>query len=162
MLVFFDDKQSYKKLWDEHVQNVDMVLKLLEEKQLYANPSKCSFGVQEFEYLGHIISHEGVKVDPKKIKPTMEWIIPKTLNNIRGFLLLIGYYRKFVKNYGQIETPITTLLKNKEFSWTKKETKYFENLKEVMCMAPIMTMPNFTKKHLLWNVISPNMALVKF
>jgi hypothetical protein len=63
-----------------------MVLKLLEEKQLYANPSKCAFGVQEVEYLGHIVSHEGVKVDPNKIKAMMEWPIPKTLKKLRGFL----------------------------------------------------------------------------
>jgi hypothetical protein len=103
VLVFFDDILIYNKSWEEHVQHVDMVLKLLEEKQLYANPSKCAFGVQEVEYLGHIVSHEGVKVDPNKIKSMMEWPIPKTLKNLRGFLGLMGYYHKFVKNYGQIQ-----------------------------------------------------------
>jgi hypothetical protein len=75
---------------------------LLEEKQLYENPSKSSYGVQEVEYLGHIVYHEGGKVHPKKIKVMMEWSIPKTLKNIRGLLGLAGYYHKFVKNYGQI------------------------------------------------------------
>jgi hypothetical protein len=63
-----------------------MVLKLLEEKQLYAKPAKCAFGVQEVEYFSHIVSHEGVKVDPNKIKPMMEWSIPKTLKNLKGSL----------------------------------------------------------------------------
>jgi hypothetical protein len=67
VLVFFDDILTYNKYWEEHVHHVDRVLQLLEEKQLYANPSKCAFGVQEVEYLGHIVSHEGVKVDPSKI-----------------------------------------------------------------------------------------------
>jgi hypothetical protein len=145
VLVFFDDILIYNKSWEEHVQHVDMVLKLLEEKQLYANPSKCSFGVQEVEYLGHIVSHEGVKVDPNKIKSMMEWPIPKTLKNIRGFLGLTGYYHKFVKNYGQITTPLTMLLKKEAFSWTQEATKYFENIKEAMCMTPVLAMPDFTK-----------------
>jgi hypothetical protein len=71
-----------------------LVLKLLEEQQLYANPSKCAFGVQEVEYLGRIVSHEDVKVGPNKIKAMMEWPIPKTLKNIRAFLGLTGYYHK--------------------------------------------------------------------
>jgi hypothetical protein len=72
------------------------VLQLLKEKQLYAKPSKCFFGVKGVEYLGHIVSHEGVKVDPNKIKAMMDWPISKTLKNPRGFLGLTGYYHKFV------------------------------------------------------------------
>jgi hypothetical protein len=102
MLVFFDGILIYKKYWEELVQHVDRVLQLLEEKQLYANPCKCTFGVQEEEYLGHIISHEGVKLDPKKVKSMRECLVPKTLKKIRGFLGLRGYYHKFFKNYGQI------------------------------------------------------------
>ena len=76
------------------MQHVDKVLQLLKEQQLYAKPSKCFFGVKEVDYLGHFVSHEGVKVDPNKIKATMDWSIRKTLKNIRGFLGLIGYYHK--------------------------------------------------------------------
>ena len=83
------------------MQHVDMVLKQLEEQQIYANHFKFAFGVQEVEYLGNIVSHEGMKVDPNKIKAMMEWTIPKTLKNLRGFLGLTRYYRKFIKNYGQ-------------------------------------------------------------
>ena len=91
---------------------------LLEVEQLYEKPYKCFFGVQEVEYLGHIVSHEGVKADPNKIKARKEWRIPTTLRHIQGFLGLTGYYHKFVKNYGIIATPLTTLLKKDEFSWT--------------------------------------------
>jgi hypothetical protein len=115
MLVFFDDILIYKKSWEAHVQHVNRVLKQLKEKQCYAKPSKCAFGVQEVEYLGHIVSHEGVKVDPNKIKDIRECPIPKTLKKLRGFLGLKGYYRKFVKNYGQIAAPLTTLLKKEAF-----------------------------------------------
>jgi hypothetical protein len=121
------------------------VLQLLKEKQLYAKPSKCFFGVKEVYYLGHIVSHEGVKVDPNKIKAMMDWTIPKTLKNLRGFLGLTGYYRKFVRNYGRIAAPLTTLTKKDAFSWTPEATKAFEQLKEVMCTTLVLTTPDFTK-----------------
>jgi hypothetical protein len=145
VLVFFDDILIYSKSWEDHVRHVDKVLQLLKEQQLYAKPSKCFFGVKEVEYLGHIVSHEGVKVDPNKIKAMMDWPIPKTLKNLRGFLGLTGYYRKFLRNYGRIETPLTTLTKKDGFSWTPEATKAFEQLKEVMCKALVFTTPDFTK-----------------
>ena len=145
VLVFFDDILIYSRSWKDHVQHVDRVLKLLEEKQLYAKISKCFFGVQEVEYLGHIVSHEGVKVDPNKIKSIKEWKVPKTIRQLRGFLGLTGYYRKFVKNYGRIAAPLTTLLKKDAFSWNPEATKAFENLKESMCRAPVLATPDFTK-----------------
>jgi hypothetical protein len=117
----------------------------LEEKQLYAKISKCAFGVQEVEYLGHIVSQEGVKVYPNKIKSMREWPIPKTLKKLRRFLGLTEYYHKFVKNYGQIETPITTLLNKEAFSWTEEATKAFEKLKEAMCTTLVLATPDFTK-----------------
>ena len=82
VLVFFDDILIYNKPWKDHVEHVDRVLKLLKEKQLYAKSSKCFFGVQEVEYLGHIVSHEGVKVDPSKIKTIKEWKIPTSIKHM--------------------------------------------------------------------------------
>ena len=90
VLVFFDDILIYSKSWEEHVQHVDKVLQLLKEQQLYAKHSKWFFGVKEVDYLGHIVFHEGVKVDPNKIKEMMDCLIPKTLKNIKG---LLGLFR---------------------------------------------------------------------
>jgi hypothetical protein len=145
VLVFFDDILIYSKSWEDHVQHVDKVLQLLKEKKIYAKPSRCLFGVKEVEYLGHIVSHEGVKVDPNKINAILDWLIPKTLKNLRGFLGLTGYYCKFFWHYGRITTPLMTLTKKDAFSWTPEETKAFEQLKEVMCKALVLTTPNFTK-----------------
>jgi hypothetical protein len=132
LLVLFDDILIYSKSWEGHVRHVDKVLQLLKEQQLYAKPSKCFFGVKEVDYLGHIVSHEGVKLDPNKIKAMMDWTIPKTLKNLRGFWGLTGYYHKFVQNYGRIATPLTTLTKKDALSWTLEAVKAFEQLKEVM------------------------------
>jgi hypothetical protein len=149
VLVFFDDILIYSKSWEDHVRHVDRVLQLLNEQHLYAKPSKCFFGVKEVEYLGHIVYHEGVEVDPNKIKSMMDWTIPKTLKNLRGFLGLTGYYHKFVRNYGIITTPLTALTKKDAFSWTLEETKYFEQLKEEMCKAPLLTTLNFKKTFIM-------------
>jgi hypothetical protein len=101
--------------------------------------------VKKVEYLGHIVSHEGVMVDPNKIKAMMDWLIPKTLKNLRVFLGLTGYYRKFVWHYGRIETPLTTLTKKDAFSSNPEATKSFEQLKEVMCKDPVLITLYFTK-----------------
>ena len=95
--------------------------------------------------MGHIISHEGVKVDPDKIKSMMDCSIPKTMKNLRGLLGLTRYYHKFVRNYGIITSPLTSLLKKDAFSWTPEATQSFQQLKEAMCKAPVLVTPNFTK-----------------
>jgi hypothetical protein len=112
--------------------------------------------VKEVEYLGHIVSHEGVKVDPNKIMAMMDWQIPKTLKNLKGFLGLAGYYRKFVRHYGRIAAPLTTLTKKDSFSWTPEATKVFEQLKEVMCKALVLTTPDFTKTFIVECDVSRN------
>ena len=99
--------------------------------------------------MGHIVSHEGVKVDPKKIKSMIDWPIHKTPKNIQGFLGLTRYYHKFVCNYGIIVAPLTTLLKKYAFSWPLEETQAFQQLKEAMCKAPILATPNFIKTFIM-------------
>jgi hypothetical protein len=113
------------------------------------NHPNVSLGVKEVDYLGHIVSHEGVKVNPNKIKAMMDWPIPKTLKNLRGFLGLKGYYHKFVRNYGRIAATLMKLTKKDEFSWTPEATKYFEQLKEVMCKYLVLSTPDFTKTFIL-------------
>ena len=115
VLVFFDDILIYSGTWAAHLQHVDLLLQLLRTHKLFVKMSKCSFGMEEVEYLGHIVGREGVKVDPKKIQAMQNWPQPKTLKRLRGCLGLIGYYHKFIHNYGRIAEPLTQLLKKNSF-----------------------------------------------
>ena len=90
------------------MKHLEHVLSLLEKNQFYSKLSKCSFGKEEVEYLGHVIS-QGVKVDLEKIKAITEWPKPKNISKLRGFLGLTGYYRRFIKNYAHLTTPLSNL-----------------------------------------------------
>ena len=111
VLVFFDDILVFSKKLDDHVSHLKLVLEVLLKNQLFAKMSKCVFRCQEVEYLGHLILGEGVRIDPKKIEAMQNWPTPTSIMALRGFLRLIGYYRKFIKNYRVIDAPSTALLK---------------------------------------------------
>jgi hypothetical protein len=111
---------------------VDRVLHLLSQHQLFLKQSKCDFGASEVEYLGHLVDKDGIRVDPKKIEAMQDWPHPKTLKILCGFLGLIGYYHKFVKNYGKIAAPLTALLKKNSFNWNPVTPQAFQTLKMAM------------------------------
>jgi hypothetical protein len=95
------------------------------------------------------VGKDGVKVDSKKIEAMKDWSHPKTLKRLHGFLGLIGYYRKFVKNYGKIATPLMDLLKKNSFTWTPTAAQAFQTLKMAMCTTPVLALPDFTKTFVL-------------
>lgn len=145
VLVFFDDILIYNKTWKEHLQHLEKVLIVWEEHHFYAEKYKCTFGKEEVEYLGHIISKEEVNVDPNKIKAIREWPILVNISKLRGFLGLTGYYRRFIKTYAHITAPLSNLPKKNSFQWNDEAEKCFEDLKEVMSSAPILETPYFSK-----------------
>lgn len=106
VLVFFDDILIYSPDLHSHLSHLEMVLSVLQKNVLFAKPSKCYFGVTSVEYLGHIVSKEGVSTDPGKVEAIKSWPRPSNLKELRGFLGLTGYYRKFVKRYGIISKPL--------------------------------------------------------
>ena len=127
------------------MKHLEKVLQFLQQHQLYVNQKKCSFGQRELEYLGHIVTGNGVAANPKKVVTMVDWPIPKDLKSLRGFLGLTGYYRHFVQNYGKIALPLTNLLKKDSFLWNKEAQDSFENLKTAMVQIPVLAIPNFDK-----------------
>jgi len=115
VLVFFDDILVYSSSWKEHLLHLEVVLQLLHKHQLYAKFSKCSFGLQQVDYLGPTISGQGVGMDKDKVQAVLKWPIPQNVKQLRGFLGLTGYYRKFIQSYAVIATPLTDLLKKDKF-----------------------------------------------
>ncbi|KAL0439149.1 UNVERIFIED_CONTAM: Retrovirus-related Pol polyprotein from transposon.6 [Sesamum latifolium] len=145
ILVFFYDILVYSKDWKDHLVQLQVTLELLRKHQLFAKRSKCDFGKETIEYLGHIISKDGVSTNPSKIECMQNWPQPKTLKELRGFMGLTEYYRKFIKRYGVLSKPLTELLKKDNFSWTPLTSNAFNNLKQAMTSAPVLALPDFTK-----------------
>ena len=140
VLVFFDEILVFNSNFSDHLSHLKIVLEVLQSHQLYAKKSKCVFGCAEVEYLGHIISSNGVKDDPKKTLAMQQWPITQNAKALRGFLGLTGYYRKFIRNYAQ---PLTNLLKKDGFHWTDKALLTFNELKAAIAQPSMLALPDF-------------------
>lgn len=130
ILVFFDDILVYFKSWEDHLKHLQTILHILSTNSLFAKESKCRFSVTQVEYLGHIISEQGVAVDPTKIQVVIKWPRPISTKKVRGFLGLAGYYRKFIRNFGCMAAPLTQLLTKDGFQWNEAADVAFNQLKQ--------------------------------
>ena len=120
-----------------------MVLQTLREHKLFSKFSKCEFWLKKIQFLGHIISDEGIRVDPSKIQDIVNWKRPTTVTEIRSFLSLTGYYRRFVQDFSRIAGPLSRLTQKKlKFEWTDKVKKSFQELKKRLTTAPVLTLPD--------------------
>jgi hypothetical protein len=145
-LVFVDDILVYSKTLADHKAHLAEVFGILQHHHLYLKKSKCTFAQQSLEYLGHIISSSGVAIDPAKIQAITEWPTPTNVKQLRGFLGLLEYYRKFIRNYGVISRPLTDLLKkNVLFQWNTQHQQSFQALKQALATALVLALPDFTK-----------------
>ncbi|KAL4366721.1 hypothetical protein GQ457_05G025250 [Hibiscus cannabinus] len=120
VIVFIDDILIYSRNKDEHAEHLRIVLQTLRDRQLFAKFSKCEFWHSEVAFLGHVISTKGIMVDPKKVQTILDWRPPRNVGEVRSFLSLAGYYRRFVKGFSAIALPLTKLLrKDQPFEWSE-------------------------------------------
>ncbi|GJX77263.1 putative reverse transcriptase domain-containing protein [Tanacetum coccineum] len=142
VIVFIDDILIYSKDEKEHEEHLKVILELLKKEKLYAKFSKCEFWIPKVQFLGHVIDSRGIHVDPAKIESIKDWASPKTPTEIRQFLGLAGYYRRFIEGFSKIAKSMTKLTqKGIKFDWGEKEENAFQLIKQKLCSAPILALP---------------------
>ncbi|GJZ23242.1 putative reverse transcriptase domain-containing protein [Tanacetum coccineum] len=142
VIVFIDDILIYSKDEKEHEEHLKAILELLKKEKLYAKFSKCEFWIPKVQFLGHVIDSRGIHVDPAKIESIKDWASPKTPTEIRQFLGLAGYYRRFIEGFSKIAKSMTKLTqKGIKFDWGEKEENAFQLIKQKLCSAPILALP---------------------
>ncbi|GKB38265.1 putative reverse transcriptase domain-containing protein [Tanacetum coccineum] len=151
VIVFIDDILIYSKNKEEHKEHLRIILELLQNEKLYAKFLKCEFWLDSEKFLGHVINSQGVHVDPAKVEAIKSWSAPKSPTEVRQFLGLAGYYRRFIEGFSLIVKPLTKLTqKNKTYEWGKEEEEAFHLLKDKLCSAPILALPKGSKDFVVY------------
>jgi hypothetical protein len=146
VVIYLDDILVYSKTKDDHVRHLRDVLSKLREHKLYAKIVKCEIMKNVVEYLGHFISSQGISVDKRKIDAVYNWPTPYNVSELRSFLGLASYYRKFVKGFSALVTPLTTFLhKEQTFRWDNEQKQAFDNIKHCLTTAPVLLIPDPSK-----------------
>lgn len=157
VLIFMDDILIYSSTMEEHCVLLTKVFDIIREHQFFVKLSKCSFAQQEIEYLGHCISAAGIATEPSKVQAVQHWPVPRNLKELRVFLGLTGYYRKFIRNYRMISRPLTELLKKGVPNvWSPITQEAFLLLKQALVQAPVLANPDFSKEFILETDASEN------
>ena len=140
MVIFIDDILVYSKNKEEHERHLRVVLQTLKEHQLFAKLKKFEFWLDQIHFLSHVVSNDGISVDPSKVEAVLNWKRPTTMFEVRSFLGMIGYYRRFIKGFSKIFLPLTRLTqKNAKFVWNKECHSSFEELKKKLISATVLT-----------------------
>ncbi|GJZ79171.1 putative reverse transcriptase domain-containing protein [Tanacetum coccineum] len=151
VIVFIDDILIYSKNKQDHEEHLKIILELLKKEELYAKFSKCEFWIPKVQFLGHVIDNKGIHVDPAKIESVKDWASPKTPTEIRQFLGLAGYYRRFIEGFSKIAKPMTKLTQKKvKFEWGDKQEAAFQLLKQKLCSAPILALPEGSEDFIVY------------
>ena len=147
-LVYLDDTIIVGRTFEEHLMNLEEVLQRFEASKLKLNPDKCRWALQEVAYLGHIVSKDGIRTDPSKVEAVKNWAPPRSLKELRSFLGLTGYYRKFIPGYSKVAKPLTNLTKkDAAWLWGELEQTAFDGLKNALCSDPILQFPSPDPRH---------------
>lgn len=152
MIVFIDDILVYSPSLGDHVVHLSIVLQKLREEQLFAKFSKCEFWLHQIGFLGHIVSGDGIAVDPEKIRAVVDWPRPTTVTEIRSFLGLAGYYRRFIEGFATLSSPMTKLTrKDARFDWTDDCETAFQELKRKLTTTPVLAIPKSGEKFIIFS-----------
>ncbi|KAK8948956.1 hypothetical protein KSP39_PZI005193 [Platanthera zijinensis] len=147
VVVYLDDIVIYSNSMEEHVEHLRIIFQALRENELYVKRSKCTFGVEEVHFLGHVIGHGRLKMDAAKIQAIVDWEPPTKVTELRSFLGLANYYRRFIQGYSRRAAPLTDLLKkDKTWAWDEGCQQAFEDLKLAMSTEPVLSLPDFGKE----------------
>ena len=139
VVVFIDDILVYSETPEDHEQHLRIVLSRLREHKLYTKFSNCEFWLRKVQFLGHVLSEEGISVDPSKVQQVMDWNAPTSVTEIQSFLGLAGYYRRFIPDFSKIAKPMTRLLqKDEKFEWTPECESAFRTLRTLLTTAPVL------------------------
>ncbi|GJT63760.1 putative reverse transcriptase domain-containing protein [Tanacetum coccineum] len=151
VIVFIDDILIYSKDKKEHEEHLKAILELLKKEKLYAKFSKCKFWIPKVQFLGHVIDSRGIHVDPAKIESIKDWASPKTPTEICKFLSLAGYYRRFIEGFSKIAKSMTKLTqKGIKFNWGEKEENTFQLIKQKLCSASILALPEGSEDFMVY------------
>ena len=147
VLIYLDDILVFSKNPEEHLQHLRQVLEILRHEKFYGRLHKCAFFKKELKYLGHIVSAEGIRVDPKQIEKVNEWPVPTDVSEVRSFLGLANYFRKFIQGYSQLVLPLTALTNRRAvFEWTPECQSAFERVKALLTSVPVLKMPDWDRR----------------
>jgi GR25 family glycosyltransferase involved in LPS biosynthesis len=151
VVVFIDDILIYSETAEEHEEHLWIMLERLRQQKLYAKFNKCEFWREKVAFLGHVLSAEGIIVDPSKVESVTKWEQPLSMTDVRSFLGMAGYYRRFIENFSKIAKPMTELLKNNtKFEWSEACEKSFQELKRRLTTTPVLTLPDIKKDFLVY------------
>jgi hypothetical protein len=146
VMIFIDDILIDARNEEEHEKHLRIILQIHREHQLYAKFSKCAFWLKEVPFLGHVISAEGISIDPSKVQEVLDWKSLKLVTQIHSFLGLVGYYHRFIPNFSKIAKRMTKLLeKDAKFKWSEECEEAFLTLKKLVTIAPVLAQPNIEK-----------------
>ena len=151
VIVFINDILMYSRSEKEHWEHLYMVLEVLQAHRLFAKFSKCEFWLSSVSFLGHVVSKDGISVDPKKIEVVRDWDRSTTVTKIRSLFGLARYYRRFTENFSKIVMPLTKLMqKNVKFLWSDACERSFIELKERMTTTPVLALSNGTNGYVVY------------
>lgn len=144
VIVYLDDVLIFSKTLEEHKEHLAAVLELLQKAKMFCKISKCHFAQREVSFLGHIVGADGIRMDPAKVRAVQEWPTPTSLTDLRSFLGLANFYRRFVKDYSKIALPLTDLTKKLpgQLAWKAAHAEAFQQLKEALSSAPVLAPPD--------------------